>query len=81
MAVSTGQQTHGVYQNRQIVDNGLKVFAHPVTSQTISSQGIELNKGQSWLDGKYEPWIQHWSALAKAHESLKDLKHYLELNY
>ncbi len=75
------KQAHGVYQNRRIVDNGLKVFAHLVTGQNISSQGIELNKGKSWLDGKYEPWWQHWSALTKAEESLKELKRYLDLNY
>jgi len=75
------QQAHGVYQNRRIIDNGLKVFAHPVTGQNISSQGVELNKDQSWLGGKYEPWWQHWAALAKAEESLKELKRYLDLNY
>jgi hypothetical protein len=75
------QQAHGVYQKRQIVDNDLKVFAHPVAGQNISSQGIELNKGQNWLDGKYEPWWQHWAALAKAEDSLKELKRYLDLNY
>lgn len=75
------QQAHGMYQNRRIVDNGLKVFAHPVTGKNISPQGIKLNKGQSWLDGKYEPWWQHWSALSKVRESLINLKRYLDLNY
>lgn len=75
------QQAHGVYQNRRIVNNGLKVFAHPVKGQSISPQGIALNKDQNWLDGKYGPWWQHWSALAKAQESLKELERNLDLNY
>jgi len=75
------QQAHGLYNTRRITDNGLKVFAHPVSGQTISPQGIELNKGKNWLDGKYEPWIQHWTALSRTREALKNVKRYLELNY
>lgn len=75
------QQAHGMYNNRHITDIGLKVFAHQVSGQTISPQGIELNKGQNWLDGKYEPWIQHWTALSRTHKVLKNVKRYLELNY
>jgi hypothetical protein len=75
------QQATGVYNDRSINDNGLKVFAHPVTGQSISPEGVELNKGQDWLDGKNEPWIYHWSALSKVRESLKDVKRYLKLNY
>ena len=75
------QQAHGLYNNRRITDNGLKVFAHSVSGQTISPQGVELNKGKNWLDGKYEPWIQHWTALSRTREVLKNIKRYLELNY
>lgn len=67
--------------NRRIRDNGLRVFAHQATGDNINLQGIELNKGQQWLDGKYEPWINHWSALAKTREVLKELKYYLDNNY
>ena len=75
------QQATGVFNDRSINDNGLKVFAHPVTGQTISPEGVELNKGKDWLDGKNEPWIYHWTALSKVRESLKDVKRYLKLNY
>ena len=75
------QQATGVYNDRTINDNGLKVFAHPVTGQSISPEGVELDKGNDWLDGTYGPWIYHWSALSKVRESLKDVKRYLKLNY
>lgn len=67
--------------NRQTIDNGLKVFAHSVVDENISPQGIELNKGQHWLDSKNEPWIYHWSALAQVHDALKELEQYLNSNY
>ena len=75
------QQAQGFDYNRRIIDNGLKVYAHSVTGQNISSQGIELNKGQKWLDGKYELWQQHWISLSRVNESLKETKRYLDINY
>jgi hypothetical protein len=74
-------QATGVYNDRIIANHGLKVFAHPVSGQSIDPQGIELNKGKKWLDGKDEPWIYHWSALSKVRQSLEDVKQYLKLNY
>lgn len=73
-------QAHGYYKERRLTDNGLKVYAHNVNGQNISSDGIELNKGENWLDGKHEPWIHHWSSLAKTQEVLKKVKRYLESN-
>ena len=75
------QQSQGHHRNRQVTDNGLKVSAHATSGQGIAPQGIALNKGKHWLDGKNEPWIYHWSALARANESLKELKHHLEKQY
>lgn len=75
------QQAYGEYQKRRVVDNGVKVFAHSVTGQNISSQGIELNKGWKWLDSKYELWLQHWTSLSRVNESLKETKRYLDINY
>ncbi len=74
-------QSHGPHNNRRITNNGLKVFAHSFAGNNINPQGIELNKGRYWLDGKNEPWIYHWSALAQVREVLKRLKHDLKANY
>jgi len=75
------KQAYGFDYNRRIVDNGLKIFAHSVTDQAISNQGVELNKGQRWLDGEYELWLQHWTSLSRVNESLKETKIYLDVNY
>ena len=73
--------SYGPQNNRSMRDNGLKVFAHVATRMDIAAQGVELNKGQRWLDGKNEPWIYHWGALSKTNEALKELKYYLNKNY
>jgi hypothetical protein len=75
------QQASGTYNDRSITDNGLKVFAHAVSGKSIDHQGVELNKGMNWLDGVYEPWTYHWSALPKVRQSLEDVTRYLKLNY
>jgi len=75
------QISHRSDHKRQIMNNGLKVVAHSVTDENISPQGIELNKGQRWLDNKNGPWIYHWSSLAEVHEVLKELEQYLNSNY
>ncbi len=75
------KQAHGFDYNRRIIDNGVKVFAYLVSDQAISNQGVELNKGQKWLDGKYELWLQHWMSLSRVNESLKETKRYLDINY
>jgi len=73
--------THGLIQNRRTSNNGLKVYAHKVNNNNINSQGIELNKGNNWLDGKHGPWIYHWSALAEVNQVLKDIEFYLNDTY
>ena len=75
------QMAHGLIHDRRITDNGLKVYAHSVAGDNIGHQGIQLNKGQDWLDDKNGPWIYHWNALSKVNEVLKDVEHELKDKY
>ncbi len=74
-------QASGVDNDRSITDNGLKVFAHAVSGNSIEHRGVELNNGMHWLDGVNEPWTYHWSALSKVRQSLEDVTRHLKLNY
>lgn len=75
------RMTQGLSHEQQTTNNGLKVYAHTVKSNNIDSQGIQLNKGTNWLDGKHGPWIYHWSALANVNQVLKDIQFYLNDTY
>ena len=66
--------SHGSEHKRQIIDAGLRVFAHSTSGDDIGSQGVELNKVERWLDGRHEPWVYHWSALNELREALKALE-------
>ncbi len=69
--------SHGSQDKRNIVDNGLKISAHPIDENGISSHGVGLNVGRDWLDGKDEPWIYHWSSLARVNETLQLVERHL----
>lgn len=75
------KMSYRVEGKRQGFDRGIKVFAHSITDGDISTEAIGLNRKENWLDGKNEPWIYHWSALAKVNEALKELKNHLNKNY
>lgn len=70
--------SYGQQDKRTVVDNGLKVYAHPVNGVNINRNGLKLNQGQHWLDKRNEPWIYHWDALARVNEALKRLRLHLE---
>ncbi len=69
------KMSQGQHDKSRITNNGLKVYAHKVTDEGISPQGIELNNGNRWLDGKNDPWIYHWDKLATVDEVLKQIKY------
>lgn len=69
--------SYGPQDKRNIIDNGLNISAHPVNKNSISAHGVGLNMGRDWLDGKDEPWIYHWSSLARVNETLQLIEQHL----
>lgn len=66
---------------KKIINAGLKVSAHEFSGKTINTQGIILNNKNKWLKGRNGPWIYHWSSLAIARESLKNISRHLNNQY